>query len=222
MRIRQARMAFAMIVSVIALTAPEAMAVTPEAHPLTSATAASGTSLFTTASGLTITCTSGSGSGKATTATTGVGSYLLHGCKNNLGLTCTSTGQPAGTITLETVTLHLVYLDENHTVPGVLATPPASGVFAKFACFGVAVEVKGNGVLGRITSPKCGEKSTSGTVTTETAAHGTQKYLQVEETGTQYDMTVKIGAGAFETAATSWTVSGASPVPVTLTCPEQK
>lgn len=206
---------------VAAMSASGALAATPEGHPLASATATSAGSVFSTANGTSITCNSGAGSGNATSSTTGEGKYMLHGCKGPLGLNCTSAGQPVGTILLEPVTLHLVYLDENHTIPGVLATPPASGVFAKFSCFGLSLEVKGNGVLGRITAPKCGEKSTTGTVVTETTAPGTQKYLQVEETGTIYDMTVKIGASP-ETAATSWTVTGNSSGPVTLTCPEQK
>jgi hypothetical protein len=116
--------------------------------------------------------------------------------------------------------LHLVYLDHNKK-PGVLATPPASGVFAKLTCFGglVTIEVKGNGVLGEITSPKCGGTSKTGTVVTEATSHGTQKYRQVEGTGTFYDMSVSLNGGSFETAATTWLVNGTSIESSTLTCP---
>jgi hypothetical protein len=208
---------------------PPALAVTPEGDfegLSNSAVGSSGSSAMSLADGTTISCTSGTGSGVSTSKTTGEGSYTLHGCREQVSafqFFCTSEGQPSGTIKLASTVGHLVYLDENHTKPGVLATPPANGVFAKFACGGLfTVEVKGNGVLGQITSPKCGETSSKGTVVTESTSHGVQKVRQVEETGTFYNLTASLNGGAFQSVATTWLVTGTSEKPVTLTCPEQK
>jgi hypothetical protein len=215
----------------VAAAASQAIAATPEVDPAggkfpISATASSGASSFSVeGSSLKVSCTAGTGSGQITSKTTGEGSYLLSGCGENLfGSKCTSAGQASGSIKLETSVSHLVYLDENHTKPGVLATPPASGVFAKFTCGGglVSIEVKGNGVLGAITSPACGSTSKSSTVVAETVSTGVQKYRQIEETGTFYDMTVSQNGGAFQTAGTTWTVTGTAAENMTLTCPEQK
>lgn len=212
---------------IVGTAAPKAMAVTPEADPASgkfpvAATATSGPSRLSGSFG-TVECTSGSGTGQATSSTTGEGSYTLHGCTSPLGTSCTSAGQPSGSIKLETVILHLVYLDENHTKPGILATPPASGVFATFACaFLGTMEVKGNGVLSEITAPQCGQTSTTATSVAEGSQTGVQKYRQVEETGTQYDMTASISGGTPSTVATTWTVTATSSEQVTLTCPEQK
>lgn len=226
MNLKNALLALAVAAVAAGALVPQALAATPEIDPESGkfpvpGTATSGASVLSLASGVTVSCTSGTGSGQATSKTTGEGSYILHGCKEStFNSACTTAGQPAGTIKLETLTLHLVYLDHNKK-PGVLATPPASGVFAKLTCFGglVTVEVKGNGVLGEITSPKCGETSKTGTVVTEASAHGTQKYRQVEGTGTQYDMSVSLNGGSFQTAATSWVVNGTSLEKGTLTCP---
>lgn len=230
MKLRYYLLAIAVGVLALGAMASQALAVTPEGDPAggkfpVAGTGTSGKSVLSTASGMTVECTAGSGSGQATSKTTGEGSYTLTGCTTvilGLKLSCTSAGQASGTIVTGVSVTHLVYLDENHTKPGVLATPPANGVFAKFVCAMVTVEVKGNGVLGEITAPLCGQKSKTGTVVTQTSAHGTQKYRQVEETGTQYDMTASINGGAFETVGTDWTVTGNAAEEGTLTCPEQK
>jgi hypothetical protein len=210
--------------------APQAIAATPEGDPAggkfpVAGTATSGKSVMSTASGMTVECTAGKGSGQATSKTTGEGSYSLSGCTTvilGLPISCTSAGQPSGTVVTGVSVTHLIYLDENHTKPGVLATAPASGVFAKFTCGMVTVEVKGNGVIGEFTAPLCGQTSKTGTVVTQTSSHGTQKYRQIEETGTQYDMTASVNGGAFETVGTDWTVTGTAAEQSTLTCPEQK
>lgn len=219
----------ALVCLALSLAAPPALAVTPEGDvekffPATG-TGTSGASEMSTAGGTTISCTSGAGTGQANDKTTGEGTYTLHGCRETVSLFkffCKSEGQPEGTIKLATTIGHLVYLDENHTKPGVLATPPANGVFAKFTCGGFfMVEVKGNGILGEIIAPKCGETSKTGTVITQTASHGVQKTRQIEETGTLYNLTASINGGAFESVATTWSVTGTSTQSGTLTCPDQ-
>lgn len=230
MDIKKTLMSSAFIALGLAITAPLAMAVTPEGDygmmPAT-ATFSSGESRIGLADGTTISCTSGTGQGEATSKTTGTVSYRLHGCKEQATIfhfACTSAGEPTGTIQLATVVTHAVYLDEAHTRPGALATPPASGVWAKFTCAGgfSTVEVKGNGILGEVTSPKCGETSKTGTGKTETKSHGVQTVQQVEETGTSYHLEASLGGGAFQSAGTTWSVTGTANQNVTFTCPEQK
>jgi hypothetical protein len=226
MKLRRALLGTTLAVVAFGSLAQQAIAATPEGDPAggkfpVSATATSGASALSLASGLTLSCTSGTGAGQATTKTTGEGTYALHGCKEStFGTSCTTAGQPAGTIKLETMTMHLVYLDHNKK-PGVLGTPPPSGVFAKVTCGGglVVVEVKGNGVLGEITAPKCGVSSKTSTVVMASTAHGTQKYRQVEGTGTQYDMIASMNGGAWQTVATDWIITGTSLESSTLTCP---
>jgi hypothetical protein len=216
----------------LAITAPSALAATPEGDyqklPAT-ATFSSGKSTLSLADGTTISCESGTGTGSslAGSKTTAEAAYILHGCKEEATIfkfKCTSEGQPTGTIKLATVVTHAVYLDEAHTRPGVLATPPASGVWAKFTCAGgfSTVEVKGNGILGEVTSPKCGATSSTGTGKTETKSHGVQTVQQVEETGTSYHLEASLGGGAFQSAGTAWSVTGTANQKVTFTCPEQK
>jgi hypothetical protein len=219
---------FAMTAVAFAALAPQAAAATPEIDPVTggfpiAALASTGAGQLTTAAGSAVTCTTGGGSGQVTSSTTGEGSYTLQGCQlTGLGAACTSPGQTSGTIKLETMVMHLVYLDEKHTKPGVLATPPASGVFAKFTCaLFYNVEIKGNGVLGEITTPKCGEAASKSTALLQTVAAGTQKYTQVEETGTVYDLTATINGGAPETAGLSVGITGIAQREARLTCPDQ-
>jgi hypothetical protein len=139
-----------------------------------------------------------------------------------LKVNCTSEGKSAGQIFIQPSVQHLVYLDENHTKIGALATPPASGVFTKFVCGGITtIEVKGNGVLGEVTSPKCGQTSKSATVVAR-ATGSTQEYRQIEETGTFYELKAATSGKEFQSVGTNWTVTGQSATAGTLTCPEAK
>jgi hypothetical protein len=228
MDIKNTLISTAFIALGLAITAPSALAATPEGDyeklPAT-ATFSSGKSTLSLADGTTISCESGTGNGSslAGSKTTAEAAYTLHGCHEEATIfkfKCTSAGQPAGTIQLGTVVTHAVYLDEAHTRPGVLATSP----FVKFTCAGgfSTVEVKGNGVLGEVTSPKCGATSKTGTGKTETKSHGVQAVQQVEETGTVYNLEASLGGGAFQSAGTTWSVTGTANQNVTFTCPEQK
>jgi hypothetical protein len=210
----------------VAAMAPQAMAATPEVHPVKGEFPVEGLSTFgavtitTTPVFVSISCTSGIGTYDVTSKTTAEKAVLLHGCKStSSGATCFSAGQPTGTITLAPSVSHLVYLDENHTKPGILTTPPASGVFSIITCGGgTKYELKGSGMLAEITAPQCGSTSSKSTVVAETSTPGTQKYLQVEETGSVYDLSFFSG---FVTAAISGTETITAERELTLTCPEQ-
>lgn len=225
MSIKKKFASVALVALAVAVMAPQAMAVTPEVHPveggfpLKAAGMGSG-ALLTTAS-VTITCNSSTGAGQSTSATTAEVSAIMHSCTGPFGTACTTAGQPAGTVVIETSVAHLVYLDEAHTKVGSLTTPPASGVFAKFSCFGIVTEVKGNGLLSEITAPKCGEKSKTGTTVATSTSPGVQKYTQIEETGTVYTLESKTGGGEFVAASLDGTASGTPEREIFLTCPGQ-
>jgi hypothetical protein len=210
----------------IAIAATSASAVTPEVDGGgTRATGLAGASAMVMTGEPTITCESSDAEGTRISSTTSQGVLLMTGCHTTVfGLTvsCTSGETPKGQIFIQSSVTHLVYLDENHTKVGALATPPASGVFTKFVCAGISsIEVKGNGVLGEVTAPKCGETSKKATVVATTTG-STQTYRQVEETGTFYELKAATNGGEFKPAGTTWTVNGESEVSGALTCPEQK
>jgi hypothetical protein len=100
---------------------------------------------------------------------------------------CTSAGQAAGTIRTEVLPIHNVMLHSN--VAGFLIRPAASGRLAHFVCGGiVTVEVKGNGILGKITKPACDTPSNTETVDFNATGHGKQEFTQVTTTGTVYNL----------------------------------
>ncbi len=163
----------------------------------TAASEAGTTTVLKTSTNSTVTCTSATGSGQFDAGSTTTGTYhlLFHGCKNNLGLNCTSGTLSTGTITV-TGSYHLITVAEKK--PGILMTGSGTGVtetaFADFSCFGVTVQVFGNGIIGTITSPECGKASKTATLKWTSTAHGTQ--ADIAYTGTNYDLKTKIGSGS--------------------------
>jgi hypothetical protein len=224
MKINTNLLALLTVLAVMAAV-PQAIAATPEVDPEAEFPVSALANFFgaqiSTAGG-TVGCSGGfSGSSQLTNNTTKEATYSFGGCKF-IGVNCTSEGQSAGTIKFGPVLMHYVYLDEKHTKPGVLATPPASGLFAKFTCAGVPFEIKGNGLLAEVTAPACGQSSKTESFVAQAASPGTQKYLQVEETGAVYDMTATVAGGAPETASLTVGISETGQSTRTLTCPEQK
>jgi hypothetical protein len=152
-----------------------------------------GSSVLSTTGGVTVTCSTNTGSGNLTTTTTGDIKFTFHGCTESVfGSECHSTGQPEGTIVTTEFLFHTTYLTDDKKTPGVLVTPAANEHFASFTCFGGFSnhEVKGNGVMGRLTAPGCGGTSATKSLTLsfEATSHGQQKYKQVTATGTSYDL----------------------------------
>jgi hypothetical protein len=167
-------------------------------------TSAGGHSELRAANEPAITCTSNSGAGQYNTGTTGEISLTFHGCNTSFfgfPLSCNSAGQPSGTIKTGTSVFHNAYLTDSKTTPGVLVTPPTGGVFTTIICGGFAnIEVKGNGILGHLTAPKCGETSKTATLDF-TATGSSQTYKQVTATGTVFDLTSVTEGGSTVTAA---------------------
>jgi hypothetical protein len=142
-------------------------------------TAKAGVTKLTGLGSVVIECSSLTGSGQYSTATTGVLTFTLHGCVDLPSKTsCSSTGQPAGTVAMKTMSFHNPYLEPSKTTPGMLLIPNIGG-FAVFQCGSVTFEVEGNGLIGDLTSPKCGETKTSATVDWESSAEATQKWMTI-------------------------------------------
>jgi hypothetical protein len=182
-----------------------------------------GTSRFKTTSGRIIHCSTSTGTGTRSTSTGGSVSIKLHSCKDqSLGISCTSAGQPSGTISAAGV-FHLIMLGSNS--PGILITPaagatevtPGKALFSEFSCFGVNMKIFGKGVIGTITTPACGASSTTSNVSfQESATGGHQKHLTW--TGSTYDFEATVGGG--EHVTTSFEAAGTITYPdsQTLTC----
>jgi len=169
----------------------------------------------------TITCTSNHGTGKYTTKTTGDIELTFEGCTGNLGFLhpeCHSSGQANGVITTAESEFHNIYLTDAKTTPGVLVTPPSSGVFATIVCAGFSViQVKGNGVIGHLESPKCGASSTSG-ILNFTATGSAQTYKQSTATGTSYNLTSTTEGGSPVEASEVAKGTASYEESVTVTC----
>ncbi len=151
--------------------------------------------VWKTSTNSTVTCTAvaATGSFNAGSSTAGTVDLDFTGCKNNLGLTC-SSGATAGTIKTTTLPFHLIMAGANKA--GILLTGNGAGVteqhFADFSCFGVTVQMFGNGIIGTIEEP-CGTASNRLKVEWTSTAHGTQ--ADMVYTGTNYDLKSKIGSG---------------------------
>jgi hypothetical protein len=169
--------------------------------------------------GLSVTCKKSSSTGELTSGTTGKWELTFSECTNALGTKCKTVGQPEGVITSTSLPFDVREL--NDTNPGILVTPAGGGNhFVSFECGAlIKAEVTGNGLLGRITSPACGKKSNSVTVSfTETG--GTQTYKKIAGSGTEFDLSASINGGAPATATAiseqKWTFAGGKEL--TLKC----
>lgn len=157
------------------------------------------------------TATTLSGAGSFETTTTGTLTLTIHGTKNGASL-CTSAGQPTGTVTTTELPFHLVMLGTNQ--PGILITPGSNEHF--FSC-GSSFEWGGNGLLGTIVQPECGEES--GTMVLRfPGSAGTQQHLIYTEG--EYTLKSRMwflgvpGAwsqSAINAEATVWFGGGATP-----------
>jgi hypothetical protein len=161
--------------------------------PEKQSTVASGQVKLSQASGVAIVCEKTVGVANWESTTTGKISLTISGCKFGLE-------HPCENVEAKELPFHLVTLPG--AKPGILITPPASGVFGKFPCFGTNIE--GNGLIGTITAPACGGESSTATIKFETVEFGMQKHKKVEGTETVYFLTTgepKVAA-ALETELT--------------------
>jgi hypothetical protein len=178
---------------------------TPEAISISG-----GASALTRVGGGETTGTSVTGSGSFENTTTGKITLTFHGVKAHPGpFKCNSTGEPAETVMTTELPFHLIMLETN--VPGILITPnttvvdgkPVEGTkhFATLHCgiFVGTIVVKGTGIIGTITSPKCNESSTTATASFTSNGAGVQNHKNY--TGKDYYLESSLGGGAFVQSA---------------------
>lgn len=172
-------------------------------------TISGGAGSLTRTDGQNVSCTGLSGSGSFETTTTGTVSLTFSGCKNSLGLNCTTAPDGVGTITANSLPFHLITLPEEGGMPkkgGVLITPnpkephvtPGKTRFAQFACFGVPVTVFGNGIIGTL-DPGCAASATEWELTFESATTGHQ--TDQKWTGVTYTLESSINHEKHETSS---------------------
>ena len=145
----------------------------------------------------TITCTSTVASGSFTSETTGTVNMTFTGCKATIlgvSLGCRS-GSTAETITVEQV-FHLITIG-TISKAGILLTPPFPEIICGSGISQRIFEIRGNGVIGTVTSPSCGASSKSMTFSF-TATTGSQEHKLF--TGVVYDLTNTTAAGTPRTA----------------------
>lgn len=136
-----------------------------------------------------VVCSKGvTGNGTFENTTTGSINLTFHGCRSVEPNVACGTEE---TIVTTTLPFHLISLAANS--PGVLITPNA-GHFATFNCtIFVKKEVKGNGILGTITAPKCNvvppEESTTATLKFQQNPAKTGSQLHETYTGVTYQLT---------------------------------
>jgi hypothetical protein len=135
----------------------------------------------------TITCTSHTGSGTATNeGTTATVEGTFKGCKAVGFVPCNTSGAASGEIKVASSVAHAVYLEDNKTKLGVLATPATTTVI----CSGLSsIDVTGS-VIGELTQGCNVESETfNGTATSAAGNEKTQKWEQVTKTGATFDLT---------------------------------
>jgi hypothetical protein len=181
-----------------------------------SVTEAGGVAKLTTTS-LTVTCQTSTGSGSLESSGTGSITFTFHTCTGPLGASCTSAGQPSGTIHTSLFSWHLKY--KKGTKKPVSLITANAGHFATFACAGITTEVLGNGIIGEVTSPECGKASTTSTVSYKSTSAGNQEIKEVEGEATVWDLKSKTSGGSEVTAAEDGSGTLTFGESVTLTCP---
>jgi hypothetical protein len=138
-----------------------------------------------------------SGSFNAGSSTTGSVSLTFTGCSAEfLGIkgNCNTVGDASGTVTSSAV-FHLITTSTSK--PGFLLTPATH----TYVCVGFSrILFTGNGIIGTITSPACGAKSKTMTLSFKQAG-GTQEDL--EYTGTKYDLKADTENSAGEISSTT-------------------
>jgi hypothetical protein len=145
-----------------------------------------GNAVLKTNNNETITCTSENGSGQynAGSKATGTIELALHGCKESIfGTSCSSAGQPAGTITTtSSLPFTNVYLDGTgvHKTPGLtIRGTETVKHFTTFICAGGSVKMKLTGsMLGNVESA-CGTLAEEHKIEFKDAGHGSQEFTRV-------------------------------------------
>lgn len=126
-----------------------------------------------------ITCNSTTGTGAFSTTTEGTATLVFTGCKDPVfGFTCTSPGQPTGTIAFAAKFDAIMV---GTSKPALLFTPegssePTPGMKTLFeeSCLGISEKAFGKGIVGTIGTAACGIASSTATVSFSSSESGHQ------------------------------------------------
>jgi hypothetical protein len=157
-------------------------------------TVSGGTSELT--GGTNVHCASVSGSGTFENGSVGALQFVFHGCKALGFLSCTTAGQPSGTIVTTVLPFNLRTVGGN---PAVLVYSK-EGHFMTFSCLGATFKVTGKGVVGTLLKP--GYKEASKTFEVEFKGTGAvQNHLKVDGDANTYTLESSVNGGAPAAAA---------------------
>ena len=128
-------------------------------------TVGGGSSELRTAGEKFVRCESVEGDGEFVDKEAGAVELTFRGCRTLLKIPCTTSGEESGTIKMATTFFSLKTAEhKGDQNPGVLIDEPN----ATFKCsFAGNVEIKGNGLVGTITSPEEGTASRAMTISFE-------------------------------------------------------
>jgi len=146
--------------------------------------------------GTNVHCASMTGSGGFENGNGGAIQLAFHGCKAFGLVSCTTAGQPSGTIVTTVLPFGLRTVGGN---PAILVFSK-EGHFMTFSCLGAIVKVTGKGVVGTVLKP--GYKEASKTF--EVAFKGTgatQNHLKVDGDANTYTLESSVNGGAPGAAA---------------------
>jgi hypothetical protein len=192
---------FAMSVVPIAAHAGEFTADCSTGQTCNGTVEGTGPFVFSDTSGISWQCPSFTGNMSISSgSSTGSIQLLLHGCTSPpFELQC---GE-AGTITSNSMVTHNIYIDPNHSTPGVLVT----GVNLIMSCPGViGLRTFTGNVIGHFENPECGVAKAHHTFTLERTGAGQQRFKQVTTTGTIFDLIVKNDVGGVSLTA-AWSAT---------------
>jgi hypothetical protein len=172
--------------------------------------------LTRTANSLKVECSTMTGTG--TMGTTG-GSITLtfHGCTDSLIKgPCGTSSSGTGTILTTILPYDNIYTTDNKTSPGLLLTPSAgTSHITTVKCLDGHHTLTGNGFIGSINAPACGNSAGSLTVGFTQSSPGHQTHKQVTGTGTVFDLEE---GGSTAALVASFTVKAANGGSISLTC----
>lgn len=166
-------------------------------------------------------CTSVTGTGNYNTKTSGTISLILHGClESAFGSSCTSAGNPAGTVSTGSLPFQNVYLTDSKTTPGIKigGTSTPHQINITHTCFGGFVHNRTTGsLLGHLES-ECTRHPGILRINFTRFQPGHQVFTQVTGTGNKTDLISSLNGGAYETASLSGTTNWTGLNNPTVTC----
>jgi hypothetical protein len=178
------------------------IALTNAAYPQNVVTTDNNPSTLTDGTFITVTCLSLLGKGTLWSPKKILLLVLFHGCHDNLGNPCLSTGQPLGLI--HTLLLALpVWLNKSKTLPGILIERHQGNLdLAHFHCYnpsGTILVLVAGEVIAHI--PKPSPKVPSHSMELEILTKGgLQEFEKVEEGAEVFKLEVSLNGGPFNAA----------------------